>query len=160
MTNPKELPEFDVKIRMSSYGHVRVRAKNPSEAKNGVEKTNRKNLMKFYKEECRFTKVGEATPVKRTTMVLAKCELDDEINSQTAIFEVEGSYEDEDFHCRIEMNLDPEEVNPDQAECEWLAGSLDSDGLEELISEIIETEEYQAAVDEFQRRGSSGPILE
>ena len=72
-----------------------------------------------------------------------------------------GSYEGENFHCRIEINLDPDEINQDQIECDWLNGTLDSDGLEELISEIIETEEYQTATDEFQRQGNDlDPILE
>ncbi|MHA1839916.1 MAG: hypothetical protein ACTSYO_08200 [Candidatus Ranarchaeia archaeon] len=148
-----ELKEFDVEIRISVYGYVRVRAKNPIEAKNGVEKANRKKLMNFYKEKCKFITICEAQLAERKKMVLDKCELDDEI-SQIAVFEVIGSHDNKDFHCRIGINLDPDEINLNQIECDWLEGILDSDGLEELLSEIIETEEYQAAADELQKQGN------
>lgn len=82
------------------------------------------------------------------------CEVEEPI-SETAIFEISGYYDDENFSCQIEIRLDSEEVDLDQVDYEHLDGvDLGPEGLdllEDLINELRQTEAYIDALEEFKR---------
>lgn len=80
------------------------------------------------------------------------CKLEGEVTA-TPIFEIKGIYDDdEEFHCRLEIRLvDPD---PEDLEYELLDGvDLGPEGLdvlEDLLNEIIETEAYRDALEDFE----------
>jgi hypothetical protein len=87
------------------------------------------------------------------TIDIDKCELEGPI-SETPIFEIRGYYVGEEFSCKIEIRLDSE-IDLDQVDYEHLDGvDLGLNGLdvlEELIDELVETEAYQDALENFKK---------
>ena len=68
-----------------------------------------------------------------------KCEVEGPI-SETPIFEIQGFYAGEEFHCKLEMRIDSEEIDLDQVDYEHLdgvdLGPSGFDVLEDLIEEL------------------------
>lgn len=85
-----------------------------------------------------------------------ECDLEGKI-SETAIFEIRGLYNREEFACTLELRLDmdPDDVDLDQVDYECIDGAdLGPDGydvLEELLDEVFETEAYQEAIDSYRK---------
>ena len=143
-----EKKEFHVGITRTSYGYVRVHARNKNEAERAVKQMRKQKLLGYYKERCTFINIDGAKPVGKMIEIL-NCELEGDV-TETPIFEVRGTYEDEDFTCRVELRFPPEE---DPEDYEHLDGADLSpagfDVLEELINEVYDTEAYQDASEEF-----------
>lgn len=91
---------------------------------------------------------------------ITHCELEGQI-SETPVFEVKGTYDGDEFYCRIELRF--EDLDLDEVDYEHLdgvdLGPLGLDALEELIDEITETEEYQEASEEFEKEQADPDAL-
>jgi hypothetical protein len=157
----EEKQEFTVKIVHHRYGYVKVRARDKNEAKRVTESMARNRLMKFYKHEFDFVNIGEVLDAPQPSMIdIINCKLEGQVN-ETPIFEVKGTYDNDSFHCRLELRLnDPDLDDLDFEHLEGVdLGPMGLDVLEELVNEITETEEYQEASEELERVSSDPDAL-
>ena len=147
----EEKQEYTVRIVHHRYGTVKIRARDKNEAKRVTESMARNRLMKFYKHECDFVHVGNVLKPPRPSMIdIIKCSIEGQVSAPT-VFDVKGTYNHDEFHCRLEVRFN----DLDDLDYEHLdgidLGPVGLDVLEELVNEIIETEEYQDASEEFEK---------
>jgi len=72
VTPQKSLPEpkeYEVEIRKTSYGSVKVRARSKEQAEKVVRDMHRKRLMHFWKEKFTFLHFGEVTENDRNSIL-------------------------------------------------------------------------------------------
>lgn len=148
----EEKQEFTVRIIRNGYGFVKVRARNKNEAKRTVESMPQRRMLKFYKHEFEFVSVGDVSDPRPSMIDILQCNLEGQV-SEIPVFEVKGTYDNDSFHCRLELRFnDPDLDDLDFEHLEGVdLGPMGLDVLEELVNEILETEEYQDASEEFER---------
>jgi hypothetical protein len=82
--------------------------------------------------------------------------------TETPVFEVNGTYNNDPFRCRLELRLNDPDL--DELDFEHLdgvdLGPMGLDVLEELINEILETEEYQTAAEDFEKASGQEPLFD
>jgi hypothetical protein len=79
------------------------------------------------------------------------CRVEGEVSDATT-FEVKGTYDNDEFHCRLELKFPPEEDPEDYEVIDGVdLSSIGHDVIEDLLNEVYETECYQEAVEAFEK---------
>lgn len=64
-----ESKEYEIEIRRTSHGYVKVKARSKEQAEEAVRGMHKKRLMGFYKEKFAFFNIGEVTENDRNSLL-------------------------------------------------------------------------------------------